>query len=378
MKKQILLLLCGFMLTISFANGQNLTSAPESCPTARTIECLTGDALNPVPGLPYTYSVTVPNIEDGSGSYFWMVTQDKDFIVDGVLTENFETPGSLASHVLSVDPSANYGTAVTAAGKDEIEIIWKSFVHDPDNPVFVVIEVTGTDANDCPVNNLKVYMIQPEHAFTLDIAALHVDGTILDYDTPAESCFPEIVDARYDATSGGVLYDYGTSYVYFIITAANFNEAWKAYFQVEGVTAPQVLTDIAWQYQAKYANDTWTSVADITSPVIDLVEAQDESGAVGATGECIIVRLTLEHNNFEGIAAQTITLRVDGETELALATPLKDLHHDDADAECGKDDGFMYDFAQHIIQPRPDVQTNTQPGPTTKSPFLLNTGDANP
>lgn len=376
MKKQFLLLIVAFMASITIAWGQDLTAPPADCAIARPIECLTGDALHPVPGIAYTYSVTVPNIAAGSGEFFWMVTQEKKFIENGVLTTTFETPGDITSHILSVDPLANYGTGVTAVGKDEIEIIWKSFVHDPDNPVFVVIQVRGTDANDCPVNNLKVYMIEPKHAFTLDIASLHFDGKVQPYGTPAESCFPDVVAAEWDAASGGVFYNFGVSYIYFTVTAANFNKEWRGSFQINGITAPQEITGAHWQYLETYAAGAWTAFSsyDQTSGTIELIEAQSSTGAVGAEGECIIIRLTITHNNFEGVDPQTISLAVDGETELSLPTPLKDLHHKSGDTECGSDDLFKYDIAEHILQPRPKIETNTQPTDTPKHEFLQNTG----
>jgi hypothetical protein len=359
MKKQILFL--AFFVLASFASittafGQEDLTATPDCPIPNPIDptCLSADALHPIPGTAYTYSVTVPNIVTGTGTYTWFVTQDMDFITSGTLTSNMETPGAALSHMLDASTELNTATA----DLKEISITWKSFVYDDAAPVFVVIHVVGTDAADCPVNNLKVYKIEPVQAFTLDIASVNVDGTTQAYGTPAESCFPEIVSAEYVVANDAITYDFGVSYAFFAVTAANFNTSWRANFEVGGLDAKQELINIHWQ---RPGDATWTATTapgTLGSHQIDEIPVVDASGAVGADGECIVVRVTVAHHNYEGIAAQTFTLAVDGETELAATTVLKDLHHL-AGTDCGKDDGFDNDIAEHTFNPRPEINSTT-------------------
>ena len=91
MKKQLLILLMAmFAVGISSSYGQD-------CPIPRPVDptCLTSDALHPVAGTPYDYTITVPT-PPGTKEYTWFVTQDQNFIASGILTANREmVPASL-------------------------------------------------------------------------------------------------------------------------------------------------------------------------------------------------------------------------------------------------------------------------------------------
>ena len=99
------------------------------------------------------------------------------------------------------------------------------------------------------------------------------------------------------------------------------------------------------------------------------VDAKDASGTVGTAGECIIVRVTVVNQKFEGLAVEPIVLAVDGQTQLSLATPLKDIHTGSG-AQCGKDDNFDNDKATHNLQPRPTITDGISdtPNPTNYLP----------
>jgi hypothetical protein len=114
-------------------------------------------------------------------------------------------------------------------------------------------------------------------------------------------------------------------------------------------SSPTTWNNLPFQGTAPDYNGIYTDAAG-------QVDVQDASGTVGAAGEAILVRLTVTHNYYEGIADQPITLAVDGETQLALATTMKDVHH----ADCS-DDGFTNDVATHTLESRPDIQDNTAP-----------------
>ena len=366
MKKQFLVLAIFVLATLASLTStfaQDITGNV-TCPTPNPVNptCLSSDALHPIPGTPYLYTITVPNIVSGSGEYTWYVTQNQNFITAGALN-TASADGDPGTWIAGVGTGGGtYNNAV--GGTDKIEITWNSFVHDPLNPVFVVIQVRGTNAADCPVNNMKVYVIQPVNAFTLDIAAVTdaASGTDITLGATAQSCFPDVVSAKYDVTNNEVDYNFGTSYLYFMVTAANFSKEWRPSFLLGGLTEGANLqtAEIDWAYSSTPTswnamipptgtyNGTWTTTGQ--------VDAKAANGTVGAAGECILVRVTVNHDSFEGIAAEPITLAVDGQTQLSLATPFKDLHY----ADCS-DDGFTNDVATHTINPRPNIQDATPP-----------------
>jgi hypothetical protein len=342
MKKSMLFLICLQAIVGHRVFSQEL-SGTLTCPVPRAIDvtCLASDALHPLPGVPYTYAVTVPS-PPGVKSFRWIVTQEQTFLTSGLLNlANAESAGG--QHVSAAGPELNSTTA-EGTGED-ISITWKSFTHDPSRPLFLVIYVENSDG--CITQNLKVFQIQPQEAFTLDIAGVKTDGTVMGWDVPAESCVSDIASARYDAAAtDGMVYDYGTNYLFFAVTAANFSTSWQPAFQLAGTTAAQAST-IEWAYASAPA--TWNAASTV-------VEAKSSDGSVGASGECIIVRVTVRHNSEEVLAAMNITLAVDGLTNLAapVADRKPDLHF--TGAQCGQADGFGNDIAVHTLKPRPTVQ----------------------
>lgn len=365
---------------IQNAHAQDLTTAPLGCPTAIPIGCLSvSSPLNPLPGTPYDYevAVTVPASQTGTFTYDWFVTTDKNFITATALTGTFDAVPS--SHIAAIGTGAGLSTYHGAVGNtNKINITWQSFVPDAANPVFLVIYVKNTAT--CTNDNIQVFEIKPQPAFTLDLANITAAG--VGAAAAYATCVAPVFSATY--VSPNVVMDYGENYVYFSVTAANFNHSWKPAFQASTSIALGTSTmDIAWAYKAEsYTGATsivWhtTTLNAGTYESADVVNAPS-NGAVGASGECIIVRVHIDHNNEPTLTDNTITFAVDGVMkDPAAALPANyytnatfgDLHSNSADvADCGKTDAFKYDITTQIISARPTV---TAVAPST--PFIPKT-----
>ncbi len=362
MKKHILLLMATIMVSFTVAMGQPLqpstatalSAIPTFCATPTPVSC-TSDALRPVPGSPYTYSITVPNsTEFAQGlKYRWFVTQDPNILT---------TTGGATSFTSDIKPGDGTGIHIQSAvanyndlvnGSNQIVITWKSFVHVASAPVLVVIYVVGEDG--CLTNNMEVYEIQPVHAFTLDIANMASDGTIVA--SGHETCVSPVESAIYNPGTKTMAMNYGTNYLYFAVNAANFTDSWLPEFQLSGHGGRT--TTIEWQRPALANVATGWNAATVA------VQATAGAGAsVGAAGECIIVRVTIAHAAEETIADLTITLAVNGimndptRSDLAVADytdrTFEDVHHADCTA-----DGFTNDIANQVIKQRPDLNSST-------------------
>lgn len=332
MKKNHLILFTALLACSARLSGQELTGTVNLL-AARSISitCLSNDALHPVPGTPYTYSVNIPALT-GEKTFKWIVTQEQTFLTDGALNlTNAESAGGM--HIALAGTELN---STTNAGVGETtDITWKSFIHDPAKPVFVVIYVENTDG--CTTQNIKVFQIEPRQAFTLDIANLKADGTVSAYGDQLESCVANIASAKYDPTAtDGIFYDYGTDYSFFLVNAAGFTGSWQPDFQLTGISGTQRATT-EWAYAD--APGIWNSAS---TPV----DVKAASGTADATGECIVVRVTIKHNSEEVLTALNISLAVDG-----TSNSMPDIHHSDCTA-----DGFSNDVAVHVLKPRPAVQ----------------------
>ena len=368
MKKQLLMILVAlFAICYSTIYGQTVT-----CPIPRAVDvtCLPSDAMHPVAGRPYDYTVVVPT-PVGTKEYTWFVTQDPNFMAAGVLTANRESPIP-SLHVAAT--GTGYNNPLT--GAPTLSITWKSFVNDPLLPVFVVIHVknTASTSDACVTNNVKVFKILPVNAFTLDIANVNAAGVAQGYETPIDRCIHNVVTATYDATAPeGVIYDFGIDYLYYVVTAANFSTSWRPSVQLTGVDAQEAITAVEWARPTDFAFATPHAMilAGITYTSTDDVLVIDPSGFVGAAGECILIRVTIDHTSagkqYQGLTDETITLAVDGITGLTLTPPIPDVHYSStqpvANSNCGLADGFLFDKAQQTLKPRPDITAPAMPAP---------------
>ncbi len=360
MKKQLLFILVVF-ITMGFSLPvYSQTSTPL---VPRELDCIDlEDELNVVPGQPYTYTVEVPS-PDGAKTFHWFVTQDESMISGGSIIANIEAfPGAILA-----DGSVNYDDA--DAIDPNVTLTFSSFQLDTDEYVFVAVLVTNTDADGCETNNFKVYRILPVHAFSLDIANATAEDMIFgeDYGANIDNCLASIVAADYDATNNEMDYDFGVNTFYYVVAAANFSGSWQLRAELAGLTLSQTAT-ITWGYTFATAGDNVIAPAlstdgEFTSPV--LVEAQDESGAVGAAGEQIWIKMVIDHGNtFEGDAISQYSLAVNGNL-VATVSPLglvpngADVHHEGT--TCAQVD--FDDIALQSLKPRPDVNSVSPPAP---------------
>jgi hypothetical protein len=344
MKKQLLIVLMAF-----FAIGLSSTYGQVTCPIPRAVDpvCLPANALHPIAGNPYDYSISVPT-PPGTKEYTWFVTQDSTFIAAGVLTANRET--SPGTHIAATGPGYNN----PATGSPTLTITWKSFVYDPYAPVFVVIHVknTASTPDACISNNVKVFKILPLNAFTLDIANVTAAGVASGYETPIDRCIHDIVSAKYFASSpDSVLYDFGVDYLYYVVTAANFSTSWKPSVQITGMNVKDSVTAVVWALPTDFAFVTSHPMprVGITYTSTDPVPVVNGT-FVGSAGECILIRVTIDHTTvgrqYQGLTDEVITLAVDGITAITATPPIPDVHYSStlpvANSNCGLPDGFLF------------------------------------
>lgn len=369
MKKQILFLLVVMLALfagIKSASAQSLTADPTGCPTVIPIACnVASNPLNPIPGTPYDYEV---NVTATSASpvftYDWFVTTDKNFITAGALPGTIDAVPS--SHIAAIGTGAGLSTYhSTAAGNTaKINITWQSFIADAANPVFLVIYVKNTAT--CLTDNIQVYEIKPQPSFTLDLA--NIDAAGAPQAAGFATCVAPIVSATWAANN--IAMNYGENYVYFAVTAANFNHSWKPAFQVSATEAGTATMDVAWAYKAQSfgATPTWHTTTQTGSDFAsaDVVDAPS-NGSVGIGGECIIVRVHIDNNAENTQTDNTISFAVDGimrdpVTTLYATAALGDLSST-AGAGCGAIDGFTNDKTTQVIMARPTIIEVTPASP---------------
>lgn len=369
MKKQILFFIAFtmslFAVNRSYAqdiNYVNAASITGVTPTA--LPCVTEDALHPLPGKTYNYSVSVnPGVTTGNVQWFvYNATTNTNIIVGGSITAALtaaEADGGTSQFLLDAE-NAKYKNNTNTSGS--IDISWQSFDGNA-NKILLVAYVQG---NGGCSDNIEVFRIKPTFAFTLDIAGLMPNGT-----TPASGnayeCVTPVQSASYDGTN--LIMDYGDNYVYFTVNAANFVHSWKPTFSIvaNNTQSPLAISDITWAYPSeaiKSTGGTWNAATD---PVL----AKATSKAVGSTGEIIVVRVHLDHgkNENDASASRNVIIGVDGAMYDVAATnysnaSLKDLDPA-ASAPCTN---TVTDQATYDLTPRPAITTSVvAPGFETKN-----------
>jgi hypothetical protein len=366
MKKQILILaifVLAFFASTTVSLAQDLNYIPATtCAPVTLLPCASDDALHPIPGKTYTYSVAVnPGVTTGDVKWFvYNATASGTLITGGSITAAVtaaEARGGASQFLLDAD-IAKYNVANTSG---TIDASWQSF-DGITNRILLVAYVQG---NGSCSDNIEVFRIEPNIAFTLDIAGLMPSG-LLPVSGNAVECLTPVQSAVYDGTN--LTMDYGDNYVYFTVTAANFVHSWTPTFSIVGktVTSPLALGDITWAYPAQAvlnaagaATGTWNSA---TTPIL----AQAATKAVGAAGECIVVRVHVDHGNNENDAAttpRTVTIGVDGVMYNVPTTDYSNLGLKDLDpialAPCTN---TVTDQAVYDLTSRPEVTTTVVVG----------------
>ncbi|WP_321370372.1 hypothetical protein [uncultured Draconibacterium sp.] len=372
MKKQILILTL-FVAAILVGNnafGQvpatpdidALDAVPTYCTPAVAIDCGNGtDALAPVPGTSYEYTITSPTT---TGRVHWFVTDEASLIdAQGNIAATIDPSNGTGNYILTADAAYNDPTQTSKT----VNITWKSFDGNNNNVILVVYNVDDANCTD----NMEVYRIIPQYSFTLDIASIADNGVDGSFDgtteTPIEDCVNPIQSASYDGTTLTV--DYGTDYVFFAVNAANWQTSWLPdNFDVttdpNGGLGGSTVAVTGWAYPDEAATTgTWHAIGDAT----DVVEAshydgvESVNGFVGSNGACIIVRVEVVHGSLdENITDQTINLTVNGEMYNAQTSSYDGTYPDlDDDGAGGCTDDLVSDNADYVLTARPDVDEST-------------------
>ena len=371
----------------SYGQYKSNLDAPGSCATVNAIVCLSSGSdtpLNPIAGKMYNYSVSIPNfLSSTSLEYKWFVTTSQTFI---------STTADVSSIVATIEANDGTGPHILATGNgynnvstgaNNIDISWKSWTNDPANPVFLVIYVTENGV--CLTDNIEVYLINPVNAFTLDIANIDQAGGI--QGANFATCVSPIRSATWVPGTtnppGQLNVDYGTNYLYFSVTAANWANAWRPSAQITAATMGARTVSVDWAYAASanssnpadwhampLSGSTYVSTANVVNQNID----GNNDNFVGSAGECIVIRVTIDHNTEETLVDLPVELAVDGVMMREGTTAgvfdvvgQGDVHYSDiapiANTDCGKEDLFKYDIATQIITRRPEVHDETDPDP---------------
>ncbi len=345
MKKQISIFTFMIMalLAISIGTAFGQKAVHDSDPETNV---LTSDALHPVAGKTYNYSISIP--AGVAGNYTWWSTKDPNFI-SSQGNNNLSSKFAVAPGVLNAATPTVYGVAST---RNNVDIAWSSTlllntgyqgVAPAKTPTFVVVQFDATSGS-C-ANNLKVYELNPKNGFMVDIRNLNnttFAKAAYDDNTSITQCIDKVSKAAYDPATHKMVYEYGTNIFYYEVVAANFSESYKPYLTFTGLDPVQSYK-IEWTY-----NKDFTGLQSYTSGTTTvLTDAPDNS-----TGVSIYVKVTVVNHNYEGIADKKVTLSLDGQNKDGSWDIVNSTAAETAAAD-------LNDFAVQTLKARPGVTGTT-------------------
>lgn len=339
MKKQILFLTFLVLATVASVSNSYGQATAGSTPRPLT-SCDLDDPLQPVAGRPYTYQAV---INPAGGTAYWYATNSTTFTNGGARVATELIAGAGGTDILS---ATNYMTSLTSAtSPTSTTITWSSAglegINATTNPLFVVVEYEGPTCS----NNLKVMQILPQNAFTVDILNLDAaDQSALTYDVTEEQCYSDVAGATF--VNGEIDYDFGINYLYYEVVAANFTSDYDLQFQIDGLITNQTAS-IDWGYTKGTYDNSLGTVTNTTPTAATTITTNETNTAAGVS---IYVRVTVNNNDYEGLANQQITLAVDA----VDSADLPDVLHTD----CSVNTAFA-DIATQQLNARPTVTPGT-------------------
>ncbi len=316
--------------------AQNLGKAV-TCPGIQTLNCsTTADPLHPVPGVEYDYKVQVtPN----GGTFHWFVTTNPEFIKNGAIAHTDEIEQQGGNIILATGTGYNDPQSKSATQKIE----WKA---EPETGKDLFLVMHYTDATDCAADNLKVYKIEMKNNFAIDVYTVDAatsDTQLGDNTSTQTVCSPKTQSAKYE--NGEVVYDYGTTYLYYVVAAGNFVNNWDLQFKLNTTLDTKQTVSVDWSNDGL---DGWDSLTANDQGVYSTT-------VTGETGfnknDCIVVRVTIANTTFEALVNQTVTLLADATSN----------GKNDVKTDCGDADEFAKKGTQ-TITPRPTVTNETDGG----------------
>lgn len=327
-------------------NDPDFLGGAASCAPITSLTCADDDEIHPLPGKEYTYTVGTDGVTD-IATVHW-------FVVNATATPNILSGGYNFATVSAI-AEANGGTSLfllnaeshynTQSANPSIKISWQAF-NASTTDILLVAYVEGDNCAD----NIEAWKIEPSFSFALDIAGLMPNGT-LPASGNANECVSDIHSASYDGSE--LTMDYGFNYVFFTVTATNFVHSWMPELTAVVNGSSSTVSSIEWAYQANaQTTGAWNSS---TTAVV----AQNSLNAVGDAGECIIVRVLVDHNNVENDTPSSVTLTVNGVMyDVTAANYTNTVAYSDLDnPETAGDPCRVgsFDVATYDITPRPSV-----------------------
>ncbi|MEI8113077.1 MAG: hypothetical protein WCI54_05580 [Bacteroidia bacterium] len=352
MKKQILIiaffvlaLMAGSLSSFGQLVKGNLAPGASSC---------TSDALHPIAGTSYTYTIDNTNGIVPT-NYSWWVTKNPNFVVvaTGAADQSAKLGVAAGQLIATTANGATDGKSIDITWSPELLAATK-YQGAAGQPTFVAVMTNGA----C-TNNLQVYEINPKPSFTVDITNINTTGTTLAYTIDFPQCVAAVHSASYVANQ--VAMDYGTNTLYYEVISANFVTSWQPTFQImAGSLSANQTADI---YYSSTLADVKTNGVYLDSSLgladgAVFASAKNLTSALANTsvGVSLYVKVVIHNLKEESLADRGFTLAVDGKDftnqwDLVNTTCLDPAAADQSDK------------ATQTITRRPDVTNAIVPAP---------------
>jgi hypothetical protein len=297
MKKQLFL----FMFLLAFFAG--IFQANAQCvPTP----------LSPAAGIAYTYSATISGPGyNGTNTplWDWYVTKDVNLLTAGSII-------TLPSTMFSVDVTTPYHNPATGVG--QVIITWTPAAVADGGPFYLVLryrENNSLSTPTCSAENIKVWQINPINTFLLAFEGGMLNAGSYVPTPGSNACAANVVGATVTpGTPGTATLVYGQNTIYYVATASGILGNWKPWIQVPALQTSQVYVSAQWSADMTGGAVVWNDFGVAATGAMQTLQSLSGDATIldAVAGTPILIRIVIDNQNWQTLAAQPILVGLDG------------------------------------------------------------------
>lgn len=259
------------------------------------------DEKRPSPGVEYTYTANISGVTTGTEAKYWW------YIVDNV--DVFATTPLTVGTLFTVN-GTNYN--VGDATVNYIKITWTPA--SIGNTYYLVLrykETTSTTPT-CEVENISVFEIKPLNTFLLAFEGGMLNAGTYTATAGSNACAAAPTGALVTPATPSVLITYGNNTLYYVATASGILGQWRPSIQLPALATSQTYVSAEWTADMT-GGGGWVNLNPaLNGQTQDLVSGTNATVTNATTGTPILIRIVINNNNWQTLAAQSIQVGLDG------------------------------------------------------------------
>jgi hypothetical protein len=279
-------------------------------------QCTPGP-LNPAAGIEYTYSATIsgPGYNGNNTSMWdWYITKDVNLITGLVL---------VPPTMFTVNAATPYHNPAT--GVSQLKLTWTPAAVSDGGPFYLVLryrENNSLSNPTCSAENMKVWQIIPVNTFLLAMEGGMLNAGSFVATPGSNTCAANVVGATVNPAVPNVTLVYGQNTLNYVATASGILGGWRPWIQIPALQSSQLYVSAQWTADMTGAGG-WVAFPIVANGSAQTLQSPSDATVTNVAGTPILIRIVLDNQNWQTLAAQAVTVGLDG--FLATAYTVSDI-----------------------------------------------------